>query len=295
VTTVAAQPTRHLAIVALIRHTRRRGWQVILPASGLVIVLLVALFGPLLAPYPATEQLFGTGPNGGRLLSPGSPGHLLGTDLLARDELSRLIVGTRMSLLISVAAVVIGSAIGLPLGITAGYFRGRFETVVVRVLDGLLAFPTLVLALIIAVGLGPGVKSAVVAIAIASVPGFARLARAQTLKVGSSDYIAAAHVMGASRRRVIRLHIGPNIWEACAAQAALALGYAIPAEATLSFLGLGVQLPTPSWGNMIGDAFTTLSVDVWPMVFPVLAIMLTVVCASLLADGLGANRSGRPR
>jgi peptide/nickel transport system permease protein len=248
-------------------------------------MLIVAIFGPMFAPYSATLQMF----NAGRLLPPGSPDHLLGTDALARDELSRLIVGTRLSLLVAASAVAFGSVIGFSLGITAGYARGRIETVIIRTLDGLLAFPALILALIIAVGLGPGVRSAIIAIGIVSVPGFARLARAQTLRIGSSEYIAAAHAMGARPRRVIRLHVIPNIWIACAAQVALALGYAIPAEATLSFLGLGVQLPIPSWGNMIGDAYTTLGTDPLLMVWPVLAIMITTLSASLLADGLGGE------
>jgi ABC-type dipeptide/oligopeptide/nickel transport system permease subunit len=269
------------------RASGRARWRITVPAVILGLLLAVAVFGPLFAPYPATLQLFGDG----RLLPPGAPRHLLGTDALARDVLSRLIVGTRMSLLISVAAVAIGSLVGFVLGIICGYMRRLVDTVIMRVLDGMLAFPTLILALIIAVGLGPGVRSAIIAIAVVSVPGFARLARAQTLRIGSSDYIAAAHVMGARPTRVIRLHIIPNIWVACAAQAALALGYAIPAEATLSFLGLGVQLPTPSWGNMIGDAYGTLATDPWLMVFPVAAIMITSLSASLLADGLAAIRA----
>jgi peptide/nickel transport system permease protein len=265
----------------------QRQWQIIVPATVLGLLVVIAVFGPNLAPYPAALQMFADG----RLLPAGSPHHLLGTDSLARDVLSRLIVGTRMSLLVSVAAVGTGSVVGFALGITAGYVRGWVETVIVRILDGLLAFPTLILALVIAVGLGPGVRSAILAIAIVSVPGFARLARAQTLRIGSAEYITAAHVMGAVPTRVIRLHIIPNIWVACAAQVALALGYAIPAEATLSFLGLGVQLPMPSWGNMIGDAYTTLASDPALMVWPVVAIMITTLCASLLADGLGSRIS----
>jgi peptide/nickel transport system permease protein len=157
------------------------------------------------------------------------------------------------------------------------------------VLDGLLAFPTVILALIFAVALGPGVRSAIVAIAIVGVPSFARLARAQTVRCRGSAYVAAARAMGASPLRLICTHIVPNISTACVAQAALALGYAIPAEATLSFLGLGVQLPTPSWGNMIGESYATLASDPWPMFFPVLAIMVTALSASLLADALGAT------
>jgi ABC-type dipeptide/oligopeptide/nickel transport system permease subunit len=266
----------------------RRRWRVIIPAAVLGLLLLVAIIGPFFAPYPATQQFF----NDGRLLPPGSPHHLLGTDALARDVLSRLIVGTRMSMLISVAAVAVGSVVGFLLGISSGYLRGPADTVIMRVMDGVLAFPTLILALIIAVGLGPGVRSAIIAIGVVSVPGFARLARAQTLRIGSSEYIASAHVMGAKTIRVLRMHIIPNIWVPCAAQAALALGYAIPAEATLSFLGLGVQPPTPSWGNMIGDAYATLANDPWLMTWPVLAIMITTLSASLLADGLAAASSG---
>jgi ABC-type dipeptide/oligopeptide/nickel transport system permease subunit len=290
---MTAQPTAVSPLTADIltapaRRAAARQWRILLPGLILIMLLGVALFGPLAAPYSPTVQLF----RAGRLLPPGSPHHLLGTDGLARDLLSRLLVGTRMSLLVAGAAVAAGSIAGFVLGVICGYFRGPVDMIVMRVLDGLLAFPTLVLALVIAVSLGPGTRSAIIAIGTVSVPGFARLARAQTLQVGSSEYITAAKVMGAKATRIIRLHVIPNIWIACAAQAALALGYAIPAEATLSFLGLGVQLPTPSWGNMISDAFTTLATDPWPMVFPVVAVLITTLSASLLADGLAGAHDG---
>lgn len=266
-----------------LRGEARRG---LIPATILGLLILVAILGPALAPYPPNLQQF----SAGRLLTPGAPGHLLGTDLLARDELSRLLAGTRESLLIAVSAVALGGIVGFTLGVLAGYVRGPFETIVVRLLDGLLAFPTVILALTLAVAMGPGVRSAVIAIAVVSVPSFARLARAQTLRAAGSTYVAAGRAMGAGPVRLIGVHIVPNIRTACIAQAALALGYAIPAEATLSFLGLGVQLPTPSWGNMISESYTTLASDPWPMILPVLAIMVTTLSASLLADAFGAKR-----
>lgn len=269
-------------------YQRSIRWRLWIPATVLVLLVLVAIFAQSLAPMSPIVQDFGDG----RLLPPGSPGHLLGTDLLARDELSRLIVGTQMSLLISFASVTIGVVVGLSLGIVAGFSGGWIDVAIMRVMDSMLAFPTLILALIISVALGSGVQSAIIAIAVVSIPGFVRLARSQTLRVRQAEYVAASRVIGTTPLRIVLVGILPNIWRPCAAQAALTIGFAIPAEATLSFLGLGVQLPTPSWGNMIGDAYSTLTFDYWLVLWPVAAIMITALSASLMADALSETSAG---
>jgi peptide/nickel transport system permease protein len=276
-----------VAVAAPASHRLRSalsGFSAIELAAGAVLLVVVsaAVFGPMLAPYPPALQRF----QDGILLPPGSPGHLLGTDQLARDILSRLLVGTRTSLSISLISVLIGLGLGGWIGVVAASRGGWVDAVLMRVMDALLAFPALVLALIIAVSLGPSVSNTVIAIAVVMVPGFARLARARALQVKGSDFVAAARAIGASRRRIIVRHIIPNIWGPLVAQAILAMGSAIPAEATLSFLGLGVQLPNPSWGNMIADGYAILSRSPWGIVFPAIAMVLTVGSASIFGDGI---------
>ncbi|GIU97827.1 MAG: dipeptide ABC transporter permease DppC [Actinomycetota bacterium] len=253
-----------------------------LAAGAFGLIVLLAILGPLLAPYPPEEQRFADGV----LLGPGSPGHLLGTDQLARDLLSRLLVGTRVSLGVALAAVVLGLGLGLLIGGIAGMRGGWVDAVLMRAMDALLAFPALVLALVIAAALGPSLRTTVLAISIVMAPGFARLVRSLTLRERARDYVAAARASGASAGRIARVHILPNIWAPLGAQAALAFGHAIPAEAALSFLGLGVQLPDPSWGNMISEGYAYLSLSPWGVVLPSIMIVCTVASISILADGV---------
>ena len=247
----------------------------------LTLILAAAVLGPYVAPYnPETQNLSET------FLPPFSSGHVLGTDQLGRDLLSRLLVGARISLEIAVGATLIALAIGVAVGITAGYRGGIVDTLLSRLMDSFLAFPALVLALVIAAGLGPGIRNTMIAISVVMVPGFARLARGLTLRERNRDYVLAAEVTGASWVRIARVHLVRNIWAPIGAQAVFSLAHAVPGEAALSFLGLGVQPPQPSWGNMIADGYAYLEHSIWIMLFPALAIALTVGSVSILAEFL---------
>jgi ABC-type dipeptide/oligopeptide/nickel transport system permease subunit len=245
------------------------------------LILFAAIFGPLIAPYdPDAQDLTHA------FLPPLSPGHILGTDQLGRDLLSRLLVGARISLEIAVGATLIALVIGVAVGITAGFRGGVVDTLLSRLMDSFLAFPALVLALVIAAGLGPGIRNTMIAISVVMVPGFARLARGLTLRERNRDYVLAAQVAGASWVRISRVHLVRNIWATIGAQAVFSLAHAVPAEAALSFLGLGVQPPQPSWGNMIADGYAYLEHSSWILIFPAVAIALTVGSVSILAEYL---------
>jgi len=233
-------------------------------------------------PYSAEEQNF----EDGILLPPGSVNHLLGTDQLARDLLSRLLLGARVSLSIALMSVAIGLALGTLIGVTAGYRGGWVSTTLMRVMDSLQAFPTMVLALVIAAGLGPSYQSTVIAISVVMIPGFARVSRTLTLRERDKDYVLASQVAGGKGVRIARTQIMPNIWAPLVAQAAVAFSHAIPGEAALSFLGLGVQPPTPSWGNMMADGYAYISLSPWLIIAPAVALALTVASVSIFADGL---------
>jgi ABC-type dipeptide/oligopeptide/nickel transport system permease subunit len=267
------------------RPARRRPWHGLRPleraaAVVLAAIVVMAVAGPLLAPYDPTLQRFADG----ILQPPLSAGHLLGTDQLARDLLSRLMAGARTSLAIAGGATLMGLVTGVLIGVVAGFRGGVADTVLMRVMDAMLAFPALVLALVIAASLGPNGRNTAIAIAVVQVPGFARVARSLTLRERERDYVNAARVAGASATRIVRVHVIPNVWGPIAAQAVLALGHAVPSEAALSFLGLGVQPPTPSWGNMIAEGYQYIDKSAWPMVLPAICIVLTVGSISLLAD-----------
>lgn len=251
-------------------------------AAGLgVIALLVVLsvLGPLLAPY---------GPNAvdvSRALQPPSAEHWFGTDDLGRDVLSRVVLAARVSLQVSLISVSIALVVGVALGLVAGYFRGWADTVVMRVVDVLFAFPIMLLAIAIVAVLGPGLNTATVAIGVVYVPVFARVTRASALALREESFVRAAVSIGARPIRIIRTHVLPNVMAPIIVQTSLSLAFAILSEAALSFLGLGVQPPQPSWGRMLfdGKAFT----DAWWMsVFPGLAIFLTVLAFNLVGDGL---------
>lgn len=267
-----------------VRARRRRvaGLRPIEAVSAVIFacILAMAVVGPLLVPYDPDLQRF----EDGILQPPLTADHLLGTDQLARDLLSRLVEGARTSLLIAGGATAIGLVAGVLVGVVAGFRGGIVDSVLMRIMDALLAFPALVLALVIAVGLGPSGRNAAIAIGAVITPGFARLARTLTLRERGRDYILAARVAGASGARIVRVHVLRNIWGPIAAQAVLAFGHAVPSEAALSFLGLGVQPPTPSWGTMIAEGYQYLSKSPWGMLLPAIMIVLTVGSASVLAD-----------
>lgn len=272
------------------RRATRRGWTRIEIAAGIVLALIVlcAVLAPLIQPYDPEAQ------NLNQILKPpGTPGHLLGTDQLGRDLLSRLLGGALISLGIASAVVAVGVTVGTAVGVLAGLRSGWADTVLMRTMDALLAFPALVLALVIAAGLGPSIRTTIIAVAIVMIPSFARVARSLTRQEVGKEYVLAARANGASWWRIVRVHLLHNISPPIAAQAVLAIAYAIPAEAALSFIGLGVQQPQPSWGNMISDGNEYLADSPWGLVLPALAIVITVGAISVVADGLRRRQEAR--
>lgn len=219
-------------------------------------------------------------------LKPPSSEHIFGTDKFGRDLLSRILVGARSALWVGMVAVSIGLGFGTVFGILAGYLGGWIDRVIMFVLDALYSIPALLLALLLAVVWGPGATSAMVAVGIWAVPVFARLARAGALLVKALPYIEASRALGTSHLRVMARHVLPNILGPLVVQASLIMAVAILIEAALSYLGLGVQPPTASWGRMLRDAQGFLPLSPYPVVFPGLAIVLTVLGFNLLGDGL---------
>jgi ABC-type dipeptide/oligopeptide/nickel transport system permease subunit len=265
------------------RWVLRRVWRVRLAPFSLIIVLIaifMAIFAGVIAPdSPTHAQLDDV------LLSP-SRHHLMGTDDLGRDVLSRIIYGTRASLSAGVVATGIGLAVGATVGLLSGFFLGPVDTILMRVMDALLAFPGLILALAITAALGPSLINAMIAIGVVSVPRFARLARGQVLMLNDADYVTAARSVGARNMRILFRHIGPNMLTPIIIQVSLSVAFAILTEASLSFLGLGVQPPTPSWGFMLNQGRDYISQAPWLAIFPGVTIFLVVMAFNLLGDAV---------
>jgi peptide/nickel transport system permease protein len=251
----------------------------IVGAVIVLIVMLMAVFAPLLAPYDPDAQ------QSKRLLSP-SWDNLMGTDELGRDTFSRIIFGARVSLQVGVIAVVIALIVGGLLGIAAGFFGGRVDSWLMRVVDIMFAFPGLVLAIVIAGLLGASRNNAMIAIGVIYAPAFARVVRSSVLSVMSEPYMEAGRVIGSSSMRLMRLHLLPNIIAPLIVMVTVYLSSAILSEAALSFLGLGTQPPEPSWGGMLNIARRYMEISPWMAVFPGVAIMLIVMGFNFLGDGL---------
>lgn len=267
-------------LTAVLYFLRRNPRMII--GGGLVLAwLLVALFARQIAPYDPTKVL-----PGDALLSP-SPTHWLGTDDLGRDVLSRVVVGSQVSLRVGVISVLIGFLAGVSLGLGAGYIGGTFDLLAMRLVDALLAFPALVLAIAITASLGPKIENAMIAIGIVAIPAYARLTRGQVLAVRAREFIVAARTIGATPMRIILRHVFPNVVNALIVQATLSTAFAILAEAALSFLGLGPQPPDPSWGQDINYSTRYLSnLKWWMSVGPGLAIFSAVFAFNFLGDAL---------
>jgi peptide/nickel transport system permease protein len=245
-----------------------------------VALVLVALAAPLLSPYdPNTQDTFNR-------LQPPSQQHLLGLDDLGRDVLSRIIWGARVSLRVGFSVVILTSLVGITLGAIAGYFGGAMDTLIMRVTDILLAFPGILLAIALVAVLGPSLNNVVLALAIIGWVSYARLVRGQVLKVREMEYVTAAKALGAKSPRVILRHVLPNVINPVVVMATLGLAGAILAEAALSFLGLGVQPPTPSWGAMLTSGRRYLGLANHLAIYPGIAIMLAVMGLNFLGDGL---------
>lgn len=251
--------------------------------AGLVVFLLLVL-SALLAPHvsPCDPNL----QDWKIRLQPPSAGHLFGTDEFGRDLLSRTLYGGRVSLVAGVVPVLLGATAGTLIGLVAGYMGGRWDQILMRLLDVLLAFPMIFLALAIVGTLGPGLLNAMLAVAVVSLPGYARLVRGQVLTLREREYVAAAQAAGASHGRVLLRHLLPNILSPLLVQATLSVGSAILTTASLSFLGLGTQPPTSDWGEMLASGRQYLPEAWWLAVFPGLFVMLAVLSVNLLGDGL---------
>jgi ABC-type dipeptide/oligopeptide/nickel transport system permease subunit len=259
----------------------------LLTPKGLIGLTLVTLFAVMAIAVPLVlpEEL-STRIDVLARLAPPSLAHPLGTDQLGRDLLYRVLLGAHTSLVIAVSAVALSIVIGLPIGVLAGYFGGWTDHALMRLVDTLLSFPVLLLALTISAVLGPSLPNTILAIGVAFAPYLARIVRGETLKVAALPYIEAARSQGASNGRIIRLHVLPNIMAPVIVQATISVAFAILAEAGLSFLGLGTQPPTPSWGLMIQASRDYLDVAAWTALVPGVAVALTVLGLNMLGDVL---------
>ncbi len=254
-----------------------------LAIAGVVILLLLVLgatFAPILVPYSPTATDFSA------LQQGPSAKHWFGTDQLGRDILSRVFYGSRVSLAAGLVSVLIALVLGGLIGLVAGFYGGWIDDVLMRLTDAMLAFPFLVLAIALAAVLGPSLQNTMLAIGVVTTPVFARLIRGQVLAERPRDYVQAAVALGGGDGRIIARHLLPNILGPLIVQVSLSTATAVLAEATLSFLGLGVQPPTPSWGSMLNDARGYLSQAPHMALFPGLAIFLAVLAFNLIGDGL---------
>jgi peptide/nickel transport system permease protein len=261
-------------------------WLVVAGLGFVGLLVLVAIAAPLIAPQDPTRQSLR-----GRLGAPtleGSDGraHLLGTDHLGRDVLSRVIHGSRVSLLVGFAAVLVGGLLGSAAGILAGFSRGRLDAVIMTVADAQLAFPFILLAIGIIAVLGPSFPTLVVVIGLSGWVSYARILRSQVLVVRSREFVESIHALGGSLARIVLRHVLPNVLSSIVVIATLELARAIVLEATLSFLGLGIQPPTPSWGGMVHEGREYLDTAWWISTFPGLVLMITSIVVSRTGDWL---------
>ncbi len=270
-------PRRAPLVLQMLRRDR-------IAAAALIVVLgivLMALLAPVLGLDSPTKTNFGD-----RLLPPLSPDHILGTDQLGRDVLSRLVWGARVSLLIGVLAAVIASTIGSLVGLLAGYFGGRADSVIMRLIDIMLAFPYILLAIALVAALGPGLVNAMIAIAVANVAFYARNIRGIVLGLRHQAYIEAAQAAGASHSRILARHILPNTVAPILVLVSMNIGWMITETAGLSFLGLGAQPPTADWGSMLADGRQFITVKYHLATIPGIMILILVLALNVLGDSL---------
>lgn len=284
---VSAGPALNPASVrlsaALSYRMHRVPW---VPIAIIVLTVAVAILAPaLVSKSPYSPSL----PN--RLMPPmwlpgGNPDYPLGTDSLGRDLLTRLVFGARVSLTLGLLALVAGGGVGLLIGLVSGYLGGTFDAVISRVIDGALAFPSVLIAMMFAVALGPSYETAVLAISLVLWARFARIIRGQVLSIRGLDYVLQARISGCSTGRVIAVHIFPNVLNTVTVLATLEVGWIILVEATLSFLGAGVPPPIPSWGQMVAEGRSFIGSAWWIALFPGTAIALVVLALNLFGDWL---------
>ncbi len=272
---------------AALLPTRRQVWwsfilrdkKALIGLVVLAVLALAALLAPWIVPYDPDAQDFD-------MIGAPSPAHPLGTDDLGRDLLSRLLMGTRVSLFVGVVTVLLGMTAGVFLGVAAGYFGGWVDTLCMRYIDLQWAFPNFIIAVYLVAVFGTGLANVIVAISLAFVDDFARIARGMVLTIREEQYIAAARTIGASDQRIMWRHILPNATAPIIVQATVSVSYAILAEAGLSFLGLGVEPSTPTWGLILADSRSFISRAWWLGVFPGLFIMISVLSVNFLGDAL---------
>jgi len=245
-----------------------------------IIIILIAIFAPVIATFdPLKQDIFNA-------LSPMSRIHLFGTDDYGRDIFSRIIWGSRISILIGITSVLFGMAIGTCIGITAGYFGGKIESILMRFTDIMMSFPDLILAIIISAVLGPSMINIIITIGIARTPGFARLVHGIVLSIKEREYVEAAKSLGASNGRIMFMHILPNFIGQLLVAGTLWIGDAIRLEANLAFVGLGVPPPFPTWGGIARDGINLLMNSPWISLFAGLSIFITILSFNMFCDGL---------
>jgi peptide/nickel transport system permease protein len=275
---IALPPRRRAGWVQL-RAVLWRDKKAFIGAILLTIFALLAVIGPFVSPYDPNAMTFD-------MLLPPSWAHWLGTDDLGRDLLSRIIVGTQVSLFVGVSTVAIALVAGVTLGMLAGYFGGWLDHIIMRYIDLQWAFPNFIIAVYLVAVFGTGLSNLIAAISLAFLDDFARVARGMVLSIKEEPYIAAAKTVGVSHFRIMWRHVLPNAAAPIIVQATVSVSYAILAEASLSFLGLGVDADTPTWGLILSDARSFISRAWWLGVFPGLAIMLTVLSINFIGDAL---------
>lgn len=252
-------------------------------AVGLVmsfLLILIALFSPLISPYNPVEQDMTL------MHAPPSWAHPFGTDSYGRDQFSRILWGARVSLVVGVLSVLFAMVVGIPLGMLGGYKGGRIDNLVLRFIDIFMSFPIVILGLLVLAIMGPGLMKIVIAIGVALTPRIARLARGSALALRGKEFIEAARAVGQGDAKIMFIHILPNIFGELLVMGTLWVATAIIVEASLSFIGLGVRPPTPSWGAMIRDGLDQLTNAPWLSIFPGVAIFFSVFSFNLIADGL---------
>lgn len=277
--TLRAPRAEEWAVLAFLRRVLRNR----LAAVGAVILLVVtltALFAPWIAPYAPEEQI----PT--EALQAPSSAHLFGTDNIGRDIFSRVVYGARVSLVVGLSSMGVALVLGVLIGLSSGYYGGWLDTLFMRAMDALLAFPAILLAIFIVAVLGPSLLNAILAVGIVYTPTFARLVRASALSIREQEYLEAARAIGAKDGRIMLHVILRNSLSPIIVQFTLGFGYAILVEAGLSFLGLGVQPPTPAWGSMLGAGRNYMAFAPWLTSFPGLAIFVTVLGFNFIGDGL---------
>jgi len=257
------------------RHDPRLWFGVVL-----LLYIIAAIFAPAISPY--SPLLY----HPSIATQPPSLAHLLGTDALGRDQLIRVIYGTRISLSVGIVTILLGGICGTFLGLIAAYFKGWVDQVITMVVDAILSFPSIVLALAIVAALGPSIINLALALAFVRIPIYSRIARGQTLQVANQEYVIAAVSNGTRTWKILWRHILPNIFSPLLVQATISISFAILDESVLSFLGLGIEPPTPEWGAMINDAQIYLTSDPWMLLAPALAIILVVLSLNLLGDAI---------